>query len=52
MDLSKYLWPAIGAGMIYAADKVKAVPGIARVPMAAVGAVLVARALPVIGEKV
>lgn len=52
MDLKQFLWPAVGAAMIYAADKVKAVPAIARIPMAAVGAILVAKAVPVIRDQI
>jgi hypothetical protein len=52
MDIKQFLWPAIGAGMIYAADKVKAVPAVARVPLAAIGAILIAKAIPVINDRI
>ena len=50
--MQSFLKPAIGAALIVAANKVKAVPEIARLPLAVIGTIMVAKALPVVGEQI
>ena len=52
MDVSTLVKPAIGAGLIYAADNVKAIPAWLRVPLVVVGTLMVARALPVVKDQI
>lgn len=52
MNLSTLLWPALGAGLIYAANSMKGVPDIARGPMTVVGTLMVLKPVPFVQDKI
>lgn len=52
MNFSNLLWPAVGAGLIYAAQKVSAVPTVARAPLTVIGTLMLVKPLAVVQDKI
>lgn len=52
MNLQNLLWPALGAGLIYASKKVSAVPDIARAPLAVIGTLMLVKPFAVVQDKI
>lgn len=52
MNLGNLLWPAIGAGLIYASKKVSSVPDMARAPLAVIGTLMVVKNIPFVQDKI
>lgn len=52
MNLQTLMWPAIGAGLIYAAQKVSAVPAVARAPLTVIGTLMLVKPVVAIQSKI
>lgn len=52
MNLQNLLWPALGAGLIYAAQKVSAVPAVARAPLTVIGTLMMVKPIASIQERI
>lgn len=52
MEMKDVIKPLIGAALIYAANKVKGIPEIARLPLAVVGTVMLAKSIPVVRDQI
>lgn len=52
MNLQNLLWPAFGAGLIFAAQKVSAVPAVARAPLTVIGTLMLVKPFAAVQEKI
>lgn len=49
---NQYLWAAAGAGLIFAAQKVTAIPAVARAPLTVIGTLMLIKPVAVIQTKI
>lgn len=52
MKFTDLLWPAIGAGLVIAAAKMKGIPEIARAPMVVLGTLMVVKPVAFVQDKI
>lgn len=52
MNFQNLLWPAFGAGLIFAAQKVSAIPPVARAPLTVIGTLMLVKPVVAIQSKI
>lgn len=52
MKFTDLLWPAVGAGLVYAASTMESIPKLARAPLTVVGTLMALKPLAFVQSKI